>query len=80
MKLDFQKFLIVALVAGCVLHPASSAIGLLIVFGAQVADKYFTRNISDSDRRALDSVKADIEKINKVQQKESLAKAFVARQ
>lgn len=73
---DFQKVLIIALVAGCVLHPASSAIGLMIVLSSQVADRYFTRNISDPERKAIASLKTDIEKIHAIQQKDGLAKAF----
>lgn len=69
--------LIVALVAGCVLHPASSAVGLLILFGSEATNRYFTRNISDPERRAIAQLKTEVEKISVVQQKEGLAKAFV---
>lgn len=76
---DFQKGLIVFLSVGCIVHPASSAIGLLIVCGAGIADRYFTRNVSDQDRRSIAALKADLDKIRDTQQKDGLAKAFGAR-
>jgi hypothetical protein len=79
MKLDFQKLLVTALVCGSVLHPASSVVGLLIVCSAQIAERYFTRNVSDKDRQALASLKVDVEKLSLVQQKDGLAKAFGGR-
>jgi hypothetical protein len=78
-KIDFQKFLILALVAGCVLHPASAAAGLLIVFASQVVDKYFTRNIADSERKIIESLKGDVKKLSEEQQKIGLSKAFGGR-
>lgn len=76
---DFQKVLIFGLVLGCVLHPASSAAGLLIIFAAQIAERYFTRNISDPDRQAIAKLKADVDKVGKLQAEQNLAKAFGGR-
>lgn len=76
LKIDFEKCLILVLVAGSAIHPASAACGLLIILSHQIAHQYFTRNISDKDRQAIQALKADVEKISVQQQKDGLAKAF----
>lgn len=76
MKLTFMQIMTIMLVCGCLFHPAASAVGLVVIFTFQIAEKYFTRNISDTDRKQLFTLKLDLEKIAQAQQKESLAKAF----
>lgn len=79
MKFDFQKLLILALVAGSAIHPASAAAGLFILASSQIAERYFTRNISDKDRQAIASLKIELEKVALAHQKENLSKAFGGR-
>lgn len=79
MRPNFQKILIAGLVCGCLFHPASSAVGLLFILAGEAAERYFTRNISDKDRQALGQLKAEVEKVAAVQQKDGLAKAFGGR-
>lgn len=78
-KIDFQKSLIFILVCGCLFEPACAALGLLFVLAAQIAERYFTRNVSDKDRQAIQALKTDVEKLTVTQQKEGLAKAFGGR-
>lgn len=78
-QIDFDKTMIVLLVAGCVIHPGSAAAGLLILASAKTAERYFTKNISDQDRRVIATIKADVDKISAIQQKDGLVKAFGVR-
>jgi hypothetical protein len=75
---NFENVLMFALVAGCVIHPLSAALGLLVLLSSQAAERFFTRNVSDSDRSAIAALKVDMKKISEVQQKAGLAKAFGA--
>lgn len=75
-SLDFHEVIVAVLVAGCVVHPAAAAAGLLILALKHAAEKYFTRNISDQDRKTISALKAELEKVSSIQQKEGLAKAF----
>lgn len=72
----FFEIMTAALVAGSLFQPFASAIGLLIIFSAKIAEKYFTRNISDSDRRDIQSIKAEQIEIKLKVEREGLAKAF----
>ena len=70
------EVIVVALAAGCCIHPAAAALGLLIILGHRIADKYFTRNITDADRETIAQIKTDCDKIKKVQDRAGLSKAF----
>lgn len=76
---DFHKFIITVLVVGAVLSPYAAALALLIFFGHQTAEKYFTKNISDSDRRQIDALKVDVQKLAEQKKKDGLAQAFAPR-
>jgi len=76
MKLDYFKTLGAILVAGCVFHPAASALGLLIILAYQLADKYLSSNISDKDRAEIAVMKAELAKVKQAQQTSDLSKAF----
>lgn len=83
MKLSqrtFENSLIFALVGACMFNPAAAAAGLLILLSSQVAERYFTRNISDADRDRIQILKAEVEKHAVIIQKDGLAKAFGGRQ
>jgi len=75
-RLDFQKSLTAALVIGCLFHPFASCVALLIFLAHQLADKYFTSNISDKDRKDLQTIKAEIAEVKLNQQTQNLTKAF----
>lgn len=75
-NINYSKVLTVILVVGCVLHPASSAVGLCLILAHQLADKYFTSNISDKDRAELAQLKTEVAEIKVTQQATNLAKAF----
>ena len=79
-KLTFHQVLALALTVGCLTHPASSAVGLLIVCASQITERYFTRNITDADRTELEATKADLAgvKADVVKLKESTNKAGIA--
>lgn len=72
----FENILIMFLVCGCVLHPFASALGLLILGLTQIAERYFTKNISDVDRGKIQTIKTELDKHSVILQKEVLSKAF----
>lgn len=77
---NFENILIFFLVVGCTTHPASCAAGFLILALSQIAERYFTKNISDADRNQLKAITADVQKHAMLLQKENLSKAFGGKQ
>lgn len=73
---NFENILIFFLVAGCMYKPADCAWALLFIVCSQGAERFFTRNVSDKDREAFRSLKAEVEKHTAALQKENLSKAF----
>lgn len=72
----FSEIIIVALICGCVFSPYASALALLVISAAKLLERYFTRNISDDDRKDIQSLKSDHQKLKDKVDKEGLAKAF----
>lgn len=73
----FFEGLGIVLVLGCLLSPIASAFGLLVVCSAKLGDKYFTRNIADSDRLEIQALKSEHLKLKTKVEQEGLAKAFI---
>ena len=79
----FFEILLAGLVCGCLFSPFASAIAIMFICSARLAEKYFTRNIADADRAELQSLKIDLQtaksefsKIKLKVEQDSLAKAF----
>lgn len=72
----FFEIVGLALVAGCLFSPYASASALMVVLTAKIADKYFTRNISDRDRNEIQTLKAEQIKLKLKVEQDGLAKAF----
>ena len=79
----FYQLLSALLAGGCLIHPASSAVGLLVVCSAQLAERFFTRNVTDDDRLEIKSLggeiqllKSEMHKLKLKSDQESLSKAF----
>lgn len=72
----YHYILSAILTVGCVLHPASAAAALLIVFSAQLAHRFLTPNISDAERAELTEFKMELAKLKTKVEQESLGKAF----
>lgn len=77
---NFENILIFFLVAGCICSPLDSAFGLFFILLAQCAERFFTKNISDSDRSELQTLKSEVEKHADTLRKQGLAKAFSGKQ
>ena len=75
----YYDILALALVAGSVLSPSTSVIGVLIIFSAKLTDKYFSSNITDQDRKDLATLKVDFAKLKVKTDAHDLAKAFQGR-
>ena len=75
----YYDILALALVAGSVLSPVTSVIGVLIIFAAKLVDKYFSSNITDQDRKDLAILKSDYSKIKLKIETQDLGKAFQGR-
>lgn len=72
----FFEIIAAGLVCGCLFSPYASAFGLAFVLAAKLAEKYYTRNLSDADRIEIQTIKTEHEKLKLKVEKDSLAKAF----
>ena len=77
---NFENTLIFGLVGACMFHPASSAAGILILVLSQVAERYFTRNVSDSDRDQIAKIRTEVSKHSEFINKDAITKAFARSQ
>lgn len=74
-RLDFEKAVILILACGCVVHPASAALGLIAAIAAREASSFWKKS---EGRAAAASVelKAEVARLRERLEKDSLAKAF----
>lgn len=67
------------LTVGCLFHPVSSAIGLLIVFLSKHGEAFhaqYTKSLSDKASQDFDTLRADLSKLKAKVDQDSLSKAF----
>ena len=79
MGQHYYDILALALVAGSVLSPITSVIGVLIIFAAKLVDKYFSSTITDQDRKDLAVLKTEFTKLKVKTDTQDLGKAFQGR-
>lgn len=65
------------LVAGCVLNPIASAVGLLFILAAKISDIYLTPKPNDKDETEFIELKAEVQKLKTKSDQENLGKAFM---